>query len=100
MPIVFPETGLEFADMGIVGVDLAMCVGNLAFIRPACLSDLPTPLRFAALVIGLRLLECSPGLLAGSIVTLLATEHPLEHSRRFRFEIRPLRRCDGYCKLP
>ena len=52
------------------------------------------PLRFAVLVIGLGLVECSLGFFAGSLITLLAAEHPLEHSRRFRFEVRPLRSRD------
>ena len=85
--------------MRIVGVDLALRVGNLPIMRPACLSNLPAPLGFAAPLIGLGLVECPAGLLAGSLVTLLATEHPLEHSRWFRFEVGPLRRRDGKCNL-
>jgi hypothetical protein len=100
MPVVLAETSLELLDMRIVGVDLALCVCNLPVIRPACLSDLPTPLLFAVLVIGPGLVERPPGFLAGSLITLPATEHPLEPSRRCWFEICPLRRRDRYCKLP
>ena len=100
MPVVLTKARLEFLDMPIVGIDLVLCVGNLPVIRPACLSELPEPVRFAVLVIGLGLVECPPGFLAGSLVTLLATEHPLMHSRRFRFEVRPLRSRDRDGKLP
>jgi hypothetical protein len=99
MPVVLAKAGLPLVDMRIVGVDLALRVGNLPIMRPACLCDLPAPLGFAAPVIGLGLAECSPGLLVGSLVTLLAAEHPLEHSRWFGFEVGPLWRRDGNCKL-
>jgi hypothetical protein len=94
MPVVLAESGrLQFVDMRIVSADLALSVGNLPVMRLASLDDLPALLRFAALVIGLGVVECSPGLLAGSLIT------PLEHSRRFRFEVRPLRSRDRYHKL-
>ena len=100
MPVVLAETGLELADMRIVGVDLTLCVGNLPIIRPACLSDLPTPLCFAVLVIGLGLVERPPGFLASSLITLPATQHSLEPSQGCRFEICPLRSRYRHCKLP
>ena len=87
--------GRHFLDMRIAGSDLALCVGNLAVMRPACFSDLPVPLGFAAAVIVLGLAEFFPGFLAGGLVPLLAAEHPLESSRRVRFEVRPLRRRRG-----
>jgi hypothetical protein len=85
--------------MRIVDVDLALRVGDPSIMRPACLGNLPAPLAFVAPVIGLGLVECPPGQLAVSLVTLLATEHPVEYSRWFRFEVGPLWRRDGNCKL-
>ena len=78
-----------------MGSDLALCVGNLPVMRLACLSDLPVPLGFAVAVIGLGPAEFFPPCLAGGLVSLLAAEHPLESSRRVRFEVRPLRRRCG-----
>ena len=54
---------------------------------------------FAVTVIGLGLAEFPRGFLAGSLVTLLAAEDLLEHSRWFGFEVGPLRSRDGNCKL-
>ena len=56
MPVVLTRAHPEFPEMLIVGIDLVPCVGNLPVIRPACLSELPEPVRFAVLVIGLGLL--------------------------------------------
>ena len=58
MPVVLAKAGLHLVDMRIVGVDLALRVGNLPVMRPACLSNLPAPLGFAVPVIGLGLVEC------------------------------------------
>ena len=78
--------------MRVVGSDLPLCVGKLPVMRLACFSDLPVPLGFAVAVIGLGPAVFFPGCLAGGLVSLLAAEHPLESSRRVRFEVRPLRR--------
>ena len=100
VPVILTKARFEFLEMHIVSIDLVLCIGNLPVIRPACLSDLPEPVRFAVLVIGLGMVECPPGFVACSLVTLLAAEHPLEHSRRFRLEVRPLRSRDRDGKLP
>jgi hypothetical protein len=85
--------------MRVVGSDLALCVGDLLVMRLVCFSDLPVPLGFAVEVIGLRPAELFPGSLAGRLVSLLAAEHPLESSRRVRFEVRPLRLRRGNCEF-
>jgi hypothetical protein len=99
MPVVNAEVGLHLIDMRVVDVDLTLHVGNLLVMGAACLSDLAESLSFAAPVIGLGMAECPPGLAAGSLITLLATEHPLEHARWLGLEISPPRRRDRNCKL-
>jgi hypothetical protein len=77
--------------MGIVGVYLALRVGDLPVVRPPCLTDLSVTLRLPVSVIGLGLGECPLGFFAGRVVTRLAAEHPPERPWRFGLEVCPLR---------
>jgi hypothetical protein len=91
VPVVFPQADIELVDMCIVGVYLALRVGDLAVVRLACLSDLSVPLRFPTPIIGLGLGECPSGFFAGRLVARLAAEHPPERPWRFGLEVCPLR---------
>ena len=93
-PLVRAQASLHLIDMRIVGVDLALYVGELSVMRLARVIDLTAPLGFAVPVICLGLVECLPGGLTSSLVLLLATENPLEPARRLGFELCPLRSRD------
>jgi hypothetical protein len=95
MAFVPAKPRFQLGDVRVVGVDLAPRIGDLPVMRLARLVDLPEPRCFAAAMAGLRFVEYSPGCLAGSLIMLLAAEHALERSRRFRLEVRPPRSRGG-----
>jgi len=91
VPVVFPQASLQLVDMGIVGVYLALRLGDLPVIRPLCLTDLPLPVRLTVPMIGLSLGERPPGFFAGRLVTRLTAEQAPERPWRFGLDTCPLR---------